>query len=205
MLTPRVIIPLCIALISLFLAQQFVLPLWKEAQELNAQRSEAERMLADLRTRYEERKRVVDAWRALEENKKERVLLAVPNDEDTPNLLVFLDRAMQENGLSSGQIVIGSSEAPSSESANVPLPSLSSLPEASPEGGVGKLMHIPITLTAQGEYESIKSFLLRAERHLRILNPDTFSLRVQDNEDGGTTLDAQMMLQAYHLSSEENP
>ena len=104
MLTPRIIIPLCIGLVALFLAQQFVLPLWKEVQTLSSQRSEAERTLEDLHTRYEERRRIFDAWRALDENKKERVLLAVPGDVDTPNLLVFLDRAIQENGLLSGQI-----------------------------------------------------------------------------------------------------
>ena len=195
MLTPRIIIPLCVGLVALFLAQQFVLPLWKEVQALHDERSQAEHTLEDLRTRYEERGRIFDAWRALDEDKKERVLLAVPGDVDTPNLLVFLDRAIQENGLLSGQIQIGAPQVPSSPSA---IPAQAFQGTSATQGG-GGFVHIPITLGASGEYASIKAFFVRVERHLRILNPDNFSLRVQRDEDGEVSLDAQIVLNAYQL------
>lgn len=152
--------------VSLAFAWFFI---WPTLQGIDSAKKAIEIESEDLRLLEEARDDMRNAaafFSALSVEEKELIELAVPSFEDQINAVVVLDRMARENGLSVNGISTGTVTTQADKQI------------------LGK---IPVSLGVKGSYPSLKAFLVRAEKSLRIF--DIENITIGKDEEGAENLD----------------
>ncbi len=135
-----------------------------ESDRTDQLRVELER-LRDLQRQAPQLQAELDSFRAL-----------VPGNHEIPNLVLMIDEAAQESGVTFADIT-------------------PELPKAPPEGAA--LAEVRMTIGSRGGYFALQDFVRRLYDLDRALRVDSITMSASEEETGGTTIDLQVIARVF--------
>ncbi|MDX1607605.1 MAG: type 4a pilus biogenesis protein PilO [Candidatus Spechtbacterales bacterium] len=106
---------------------------------------------------------------SISEEERELMELAVPGSSDRVNAAVLIESIAEDNGLSVDDIVVGIGQDSSSKGEMIGL--------------------VPVSMNATGSYFSIKAFIIRLEKSLRIFDVNAIKITPVEESDNLLTLE----------------
>lgn len=163
----------------------FVWPAFTNA--LDAQRilSAERQSLAAVRAAQADVEAAVRAFVNLDEDLKEPVALAAPVFPNEHDVAVVLEKAAQESGLLVSDLIV---EEDAEQQEKTGRPTI--------------VRSVSATISAEGEYASLKQFLESTERSLRIFDPQNILVE-QNTPEASTPLRFEISGKAYFIRQTE--
>jgi Tfp pilus assembly protein PilO len=161
----------------------FVWPAFTDALDAQRVLSTERQSLAAVRAAEADVEAAVAAFVGLDDNLKEPVALAAPVFPNEHDIAVVLERAAQESGFLVSELIVEEDATPK-------------------DGRVSNIRSVSATISAEGEYASLKQFLESTERSLRIFDPQHILVE-QNTPEAATPLRFEIMGRAYFIRQVE--
>jgi len=169
-MNPKNIIILAVLVFTAAFVFFLVKPQFSEVGELSDRKLRQEDNLRIVKEKLATTKTAILQFKEIATRDIELIDLALPTEEDSPDLFFLVDSIASSAGLAVGNIEVAAEE----------------------------VSDISIIVTASGSYESLKGFVLGAQKSLRIFDVSSIDLSIADtNEAGFTSLDFEIMMKTH--------
>jgi Tfp pilus assembly protein PilO len=179
------IISLINLIISLVLIFIFIDPLWTSVKALKAETIKQEQKIAKIENLLAKVEQQEREYQELKEQ-ADKILLALPEKEDIPYLLVQFESLASTSGLLLESIGFGTLNEEDKKSSRSKTGSVSLNSGASQKSSVG-FSKLPFDISMVGSYEALKGYLSALENNVRLMDINTISFSAQqgDQETAG--------------------
>lgn len=181
---------LYVAIILLLVGGSFVFT-WKytipKYQENQSQEAQIDQEIKASKTKLESLKTSKNSLDQLGET-VDQVLLAVPTDEDIPNLITEIEAIGAKNQIAIPGVQIGQGGVVTGGGA----------------GSIASTNEITISFLAGGSFEGLTGLMSTIEKDLRFMNIDNFALNKTDKEEG-SGMSVNLQITAYKINKRISP
>lgn len=170
----KLIISLIGLIITLILIFVFVIPLWDSLGSSKDNFSFKETELKWIEERMEKVNHLKAEYRNLE-SEIQKVFLALPDEEDIPNLLVQFEALASNSGLVLDNISFGQLAQKDSKPTGRSTGAEGSFDTGSSSGTTSALRSLDVTMKLAGRYTNFKNYLNSLGRNIRSMSVESIS------------------------------
>lgn len=208
-MSPKLITTFAAALLVIFLVIFLIAPKFQDAQNARNVISEQREIIQSITDRVNSVKNEIKKYEALGREDTERILRAVPEGVDTPNLIFNLETISSSSGLVLESMSISeratdvqqvASAGASSDPGGIAPRFLGSMDSA---GGMPDVLEARVDMSVRGSYESFKDFLKELENSLRLFDMETitFSSPGASGEGESNNIRFNLVFRTYYVSN----
>jgi len=169
-MNPKNIIILVVIAFTVALVFFLVKPQFGEVGDLSDRKLQQEDVLRLVKEKLATTRAAILQFKEIPMRDIDLIDLALPTEEDSPDLYVLVDSIASSAGLAVGNIKVTAGET----------------------GDIG------ISVSASGSYESLKGFVLGAQKSLRIFDVSNINITIADTkEEGFTSFDFEISMKTH--------
>jgi Tfp pilus assembly protein PilO len=157
-MNPKVIAIFVLLAFAGVISYFLVMPKFSEVSDFKDKVKRQEDNLKTVNEKFEATKAAIAKFQTMPGKDRELIDLALPSEEDSPDLYVLVDSLIYSAGLITEDIEIKA----------------------------GDVNDVDITISAAGSYGSLKAFIFGAQKSLRIFDIESIGISPEEKKEGGS-------------------